>query len=63
MRKPSTQILEIIDARKNIDGTATLTPEDCAAIEKLTASLDRRDQQYRKGKKPVAKAAKKRAKR
>lgn len=63
MKKPSTQIVELIDARTGIDGTAVLTAEDIETIKKLTKSLDRRDQQYRLGKKPkpAAKSAKKKA--
>jgi hypothetical protein len=64
MKKPSTQILEVInEAPKDADGNAILSPALVEQITKLTTSLDRRDQQYRVGKKPVKKAAaKKKAK-
>lgn len=64
MKKPSTQIIELIELRTGPDGSATLSPEDVETITRLTTSLDRRDQQYRVGRKPhKPHAAKKAAKR
>lgn len=57
MKKPSTQIRDIIAANLHDDGSAHLGAEDVTTIMKLTKSIDRRDQQLRKPRKKAAKKA------
>lgn len=68
MKKPSTQIIGIMDglAQDTDSGMFQLAPDQRAEVIRLCKDVDKRDQQYRKGKVPkpsASKAAKKKARR
>lgn len=52
-KKPSNQIIDIIDS---LEGN-TITDEQKAEIKRLCKMTDKRDQQLRKARKPAAKKA------
>jgi len=70
MRKPSSQIIELVEALPVMDNSDpngevsyVLTGSQKDEIIRLCKVVDRRDQQYRKGQKPKPAAAKKKARR